>query len=83
LTVTLVAGVMPKSTAVAPVKLEPEMVTLVPPAVGPELGEIPVIVGGAAEVAKQKARAPRARQERHKVRRRNNEIMRVRSILLK
>ena len=34
-TVKLVAGVEPKSTAVAPVKLVPVMVTVVPPAAGP------------------------------------------------
>ena len=37
---------MPKSTEVVPVKLAPEMVTVVPPVVGPELGEIEVIKGG-------------------------------------
>ena len=37
-TMKLVAGVEPKLTAVAPVKRVPVMVTLVPPAVGPELG---------------------------------------------
>ncbi len=35
LTVKPVAAVAPKSTAVAPVKLVPVMVTLVPPAAGP------------------------------------------------
>ena len=34
-TTTLVAAVPPNVTAVAPVKLVPVMVTLVPPAVGP------------------------------------------------
>ena len=33
-----VAGLDPKSTAVAPERLEPLMVTEVPPPVGPELG---------------------------------------------
>ncbi len=44
-TVKLVAGVVPKATAVAPVKLVPVMVTVVPPAVGPEVGLTPVTVG--------------------------------------
>ena len=35
----------PKATAVAPVKFVPDIVTLVPPAVVPEPGEIPVTVG--------------------------------------
>jgi hypothetical protein len=43
--VKLVAGVLPKVTAVAPKKLEPVMVTLVPPAVVPEFGLTPVTVG--------------------------------------
>ena len=38
LTVTLVALVVPNLTAVAPVKLVPVIVTLVPPAVGPATG---------------------------------------------
>ena len=38
----------PKFTAVAPVKLVPVMVTVVPPAVGPEVGLTPVTVGAAA-----------------------------------
>ncbi len=37
-TVKLVAAVVPKWTAVAPVKLVPVMVTMVPPAVGPVVG---------------------------------------------
>ncbi len=37
-TVKLVAAVAPKATAVAPVKPVPVMVTVVPPAVGPEVG---------------------------------------------
>ncbi len=44
-TVTVVAGVVPKSTAVAPVKSVPVMVTVVPPAVGPALGLTAVTVG--------------------------------------
>ncbi len=50
LTVKLTAGVPPNCTAVAPVKLVPVMVTVVPPAVGPLVGEIPVTVGGATKV---------------------------------
>ena len=41
-------GVVPKSTAVAPVKAVPVMVTVVPPAAGPEVGLSPVTVGAAA-----------------------------------
>jgi hypothetical protein len=44
-TTTPVAALAPKSTAVAPVKLVPVMVTLVPPAVVPEVGLTPVTVG--------------------------------------
>jgi hypothetical protein len=47
-TVTLVAAVPPIVTPVAPVKPVPVIVTDVPPAVGPELGEIALTVGGAA-----------------------------------
>ena len=49
MTMTLVAGVVPKSTAVAPVKLVPVMVTEVPPAGRPPDGEIPVTVGGGSD----------------------------------
>ena len=38
LTVKVVAAVLPKSTAVAPVKPVPSMTTLVPPVVGPAVG---------------------------------------------
>ena len=41
------AGVVPKSTAVAPVKLVPVTVTEVPPAAGPLEGLTPVTVGSA------------------------------------
>jgi hypothetical protein len=41
----LVAGTLPKVTLVAPVKPVPVMVTVVPPAVGPDVGVIPVSVG--------------------------------------
>ncbi len=44
-TVKDVAAVVPKLTAVAPVKLVPVMTTLVPPAVVPLDGETAVIVG--------------------------------------
>ncbi len=37
---------LPNLTAVAPVKPVPVIVTVVPPVVGPELGLIPVTVGG-------------------------------------
>ena len=47
-TVTFVAGVVPKSTAVAPVKPVPVIVTSVPPSVGPLVGLTPVTVGAAA-----------------------------------
>jgi hypothetical protein len=46
-TFTLVAAVPPIVTPVAPVKLVPVIVTLVPPAVLPEVGEMDVTVGGA------------------------------------
>ena len=47
LTVKEVAAVAPKLTTVAPVKLVPVMVTTVPPATGPVLGAIDVMVGPA------------------------------------
>ena len=45
LTVKLAAGVVPKSTAVAPVSCRPVMVTVVPPAGGPDPGVTPVTIG--------------------------------------
>lgn len=45
LTVNEGAGVVPKVTLVAPVKPVPVMFTAVPPAVGPDTGEMPVTVG--------------------------------------
>ena len=45
--VKLAAGVEPKSTAVAPLRFVPEMVTVVPPAAGPVAGLTPDTVGGA------------------------------------
>jgi len=47
LTVKPVAAVLPKSTAVAPVKFVPVIVTLVPPDVLPALGETFDTVGAA------------------------------------
>ena len=47
LTVKPVAGVAPKFTALAPVKLVPVIVTVVPPPVGPAVGERDVTVGAA------------------------------------
>ena len=48
LTVKPVAAVEPKSTAVAPVKFVPVIVTEVEPEVEPEVGEMEVIVGTTA-----------------------------------
>ena len=45
-TVKLLVPVEPNETLVAPVKLEPVMVTVVPPVVGPLAGLMPVTVGG-------------------------------------
>jgi hypothetical protein len=47
LTVNEVAGVPPKLTAVAPVRFVPVSTTVVPPAMGPELGATAVRVGTA------------------------------------
>ncbi len=47
MTVTPVAAVAPKVTAVVPEKLVPVMVTLVPPPIGPAVGEMEVTVGAA------------------------------------
>lgn len=47
LTVKLTAAKPPKYTAVAPVKWLPLMVTVVPPAVDPDDGLIPITAGGA------------------------------------
>jgi hypothetical protein len=44
-TVTSMAAWVPKLTAVAPVRAVPVIVTTVPPASGPAVGEIPVTVG--------------------------------------
>ena len=47
LTVKPVAAVLPKVTAVAPPRLVPVRVTVVPPVCGPLLGEMEVTVGAA------------------------------------
>ena len=47
-TVKSAAGVAPKETAVAPLRLVPVMVTLVPPAVGPALGPTALTAGAVA-----------------------------------
>ncbi len=44
-TVKLVAAAGPKSTSLVPMKLVPVTVTVVPPAVGPDPGLRPVMVG--------------------------------------
>src|SRR5665213_927117 len=46
----MVAGAVPKWTAVAPVRCRPVMVTEVPPAGGPTLGLMPVTIGPAVYV---------------------------------
>lgn len=46
-TTTLVAAAVPKVTVAPEAKFVPVMVTAVPPAVEPELGDTPVTVGGA------------------------------------
>ena len=47
-TLKLVAATPPKRTLVAPVNPVPVMVTVVPPVVGPEVGEMAVMAGAAA-----------------------------------
>jgi hypothetical protein len=49
-TVKEAAAVVPKFTDVAPVKLVPVMVTGVPPAIGPDVGETALTVGRATNV---------------------------------
>src|SRR6267378_1306854 len=56
-TVTPVALVPPIVTVAPLTKLVPVIVTLVPPAVGPEVGAIPLTVGGATKV-KQPTQLP-------------------------
>jgi hypothetical protein len=46
-TLKLVAATEPNTTLVAPVKLVPVIVTVVPPAAVPEVGEMPVTAGEA------------------------------------
>ena len=46
MTLNELAALPPNLTAVAPVKLSPLMVTLVPPPGGPVFGLTPVTVGG-------------------------------------
>ena len=55
LTVNDAALALPNLTAVAPVRLAPVMVTLVPPAVGPLFGEIDVTDGAVAEYVNRSA----------------------------
>jgi hypothetical protein len=50
LTVKVVAAVPPKFTAVAPVKFVPVTVTEVPPVLIPDVGLMPVTVGGGGTV---------------------------------
>ena len=49
-TLKLLHAVPPTVTAVAPVRLVPVMLMLVPPAVGPALGDTPVTVGGVTKL---------------------------------
>ena len=62
-TKSLVAGVVPKSTAVAPVKPVPAIVTNVPPAAGPKVGLKPVTVVG---VIRSSSSSSRGRQRRRR-----------------
>ena len=54
-TVNVVAAVPPMLTALAPVKLLPTIVMLVPPAVGPDAGVTAVTVGAATNVNSSEA----------------------------
>ena len=49
-TVNEAAAVVPKCTAVAPVKVVPVIVTGVPPAIGPDVGETALTVGSATNL---------------------------------
>ena len=60
-TTTLVAATPPTVTLVAPVKSQPVIVIGVPPAVGPDIGVIDVIVGCGSGAAVLTARKPKAR----------------------
>lgn len=55
LTVTFSAEVLPNFTAVAPEKLVPVKITLVPPVVGPAMGEINATVGGDGKLVMSEA----------------------------
>ena len=57
-TTTLVAATPPTVTLVAPVKSQPVIVIGVPPAVGPHIGVIDVIVGCGSEAAVLTTRKP-------------------------
>ena len=52
LTVKLEAALLPKSTAVAPLRLVPLMVTTVPPVLVPEFGLMPLTTGAGLPAAK-------------------------------
>jgi hypothetical protein len=52
LTVKLEAALLPKSTAVAPLRLVPVMVTTVPPMLVPEVGLMPLTTGAGLPAAK-------------------------------
>ena len=49
----LVAATVPKRTLVAPVNPVPVMVTVVPPAVEPEVGEMAVVLGAGGRAPKR------------------------------
>ena len=59
-TTTLVAATPPTVTLVAPVKSQPVIVIGVPPAVGPDIGVIDVIVGCGSGAAVLTTRKPRS-----------------------
>ena len=61
MTLKLAAAVDPKVTAVAPRKLVPLIITVVPPAVGPDDGFKPVTVGVARYVTRRRATWARCR----------------------
>jgi len=46
----VIAGVVPKLTAVVPLKPEPRMTTTVPPTGGPNAGLMPVMPGAVAKL---------------------------------
>jgi hypothetical protein len=59
-TINALAGLVPNTTAVAPVKLTPLITTLVPPAAGPVLGEM-LVMRGRSDGASGELIAPRNR----------------------